>query len=220
VLWGTGLIVFGMLSLLAVITGWSVFQLALLPTLAALFLVGGISTRATRLMIPAGILSGLSVGTVLATLLEGKRTSDAIGGIVVLCLGLSVALILALQAVFATFTHWWPIIPATMLVVIGTTLARRFSWAGRHRRCCWFWSISGLWRCLQSASGCSCGHYSGGVRNIDGTMAQHVGRKLTRLPWLCGPGRPLPPSYMTPNVTGAVTARTKTMQVARLAGLG
>jgi hypothetical protein len=28
------------------------------------------------------------------------------------------------------------------------------------------------------------------------------------------------PSYMIPNVTGAVTARTKTMQVARLAGLG
>ena len=28
------------------------------------------------------------------------------------------------------------------------------------------------------------------------------------------------PSYLTPNVTGAVTARTKTMQVARLAGMG
>jgi hypothetical protein len=119
---GTGLIVCGMLSLLAVITGWSVFQLAVLPTLAALFLVSGLSTRAVRLMIPAGILSGLSVGTVLANLLEGKPTSDAIGGIVVLCLGLGFALSLALQAVFATFTHWWPIIPATILVVIGTTL--------------------------------------------------------------------------------------------------
>lgn len=121
-LWGIGLILFGGLTLIGLVTGWPGFQLAILPTLALVFLIAGISARSGPLMIPAGILTGLSVGTILATALQGKLASDVVGGLVVLSLGLGFALIMALQVIFTTWTHWWPFIPASILVLIGSGL--------------------------------------------------------------------------------------------------
>ncbi len=122
VLWGIGLILFGGLTLVGLVTGWTGVQLGILPTLALVFLLAGISGRSAGLMIPAGILTGLSVGTILARVLEGKLASDVIGGLVVLSLGLGFALIVALQVIFTTWTHWWPFIPASILVLIGAAL--------------------------------------------------------------------------------------------------
>ncbi len=121
-LWGIGLILFGGLTLVGLVTGWSGVQLAILPTLALVFLFAGISGRSPGLMIPAGIFTGLSVGTILATALGGKLASDVVGGLVLLSLGLGFALIVALQVIFTTWTHWWPFIPASILVLIGSAL--------------------------------------------------------------------------------------------------
>lgn len=122
VLWGAGLIILGGLTLLAMLTNWSVLQMAILPFIAALLLVVGIRTRSSGLLVPAGILSGLSVGVILANLLEGKVSEDTIGGVVLVSLGVGFALVIALQALARTFTHWWPLIPAVFLAAIGVAL--------------------------------------------------------------------------------------------------
>lgn len=121
-MWGAGLILLGALTLLALVTGWSVFGLAVLPALAIAFLIGGIARRSFALMVPAGILGGLSVGVVLAYVLEGQLASDAIGGLVTLSLGTGFLLIVALQALFTRTTMSWPYIPAALLILIGAVL--------------------------------------------------------------------------------------------------
>jgi hypothetical protein len=122
IMWGLGLTLFGALALLASVTDAPIAGLAILPTLAVVFLISGILTRSPHLLVPGGILGGLGVGTVLAYALEGRLAPDAIGGLVVLCLGLGFLLIVALQALVAKYTHWWPLVPAGLLMLIGSTL--------------------------------------------------------------------------------------------------
>lgn len=122
VMWGAGLIVVGGLTLLAMITNWSVLGLAILPVVAVFLLVAGFSYRSPGLLVPAGILSGLSIGAVLASLLEGKVPEDTIGGIVLLSLGAGFALVVGLHALAKASIHWWPWIPAVLLSILGVAL--------------------------------------------------------------------------------------------------
>jgi hypothetical protein len=118
-IWGIGLILFGGVTLLAAITSWRSLQTAVWPTLATVFLVAGIHARSALLMIPGGILSGVSSGVVLSELLHGMLTEARLGGIMLLALGVGFMLIMALQALFARHVHRWPIIVATPLLLIG-----------------------------------------------------------------------------------------------------
>lgn len=121
-IWGAGLLLFGALTLLGMLTGWDAFGLAIMPALATLFLVVGIVLRLPGFFIPSGILFGVGAGTILASVLEGQLSGQTIGGIVVGSIGLGFLLIMGLQALFTPPTHWWPLIPGGIMVSIGMAL--------------------------------------------------------------------------------------------------
>jgi hypothetical protein len=121
-IWGTGFLVLGVLTLVEALTGWNTLGLAILPALAAMFLVAGITQRARGLFIPSGILFGVGVGTILADVLGDQISGQATGGIVVGSIGLGFLLIMGLQALFTPPADWWPLIPAAIMVFIGAAL--------------------------------------------------------------------------------------------------
>lgn len=96
----------------------------ILPALAVIFLAWGISTRRAALMVPAGIFIGLSIGTwlMLSDWVTRNASDEAQGGIFLLAFAAGWASISALTAIFTEETHWWPLIPAGIMALIGTAL--------------------------------------------------------------------------------------------------
>ena len=96
----------------------------ILPTLGAIFLAWSITTRRAGLMVPAGIFIGLSIGTWLVTSdwITRNLGGEAIGGVFLLAFALGWASITVLTRVFTNELRWWPLIPATVLALIGTAL--------------------------------------------------------------------------------------------------
>jgi hypothetical protein len=91
-----------------------------LPGLGLLFLVWGIVTRTSGLLVPGGILTGIGTGVYLmnALPLEG----DAEPGVFLLSFGGGFALITLLSAIFTEEIHWWALIPGGILATIGGAL--------------------------------------------------------------------------------------------------
>jgi hypothetical protein len=85
-----------------------------------LFLVWGIVTRTSGLLVPGGILTGIGTGVYLmnALPLEG----DAEPGVFLLSFGGGFALITLLSAIFTEEIHWWALIPGGILATIGGAL--------------------------------------------------------------------------------------------------
>lgn len=96
--------------------------LLVVPALGALFLVWGILTRNGGLMIPGGILSGIGWG---AYAIEGPFAiwqGDSEGGVFLIFLGLGFGLITLVTAVFADKTHWWALIPGSIIAFVGASI--------------------------------------------------------------------------------------------------
>lgn len=91
-----------------------------LPGLGLVFLVWGIVTRSSGLLVPGGILTGIGAGVYLmnALPLEG----DAEPGVFLLSFGGGFILITLLSAIFTRETHWWALIPGGILAAIGGAL--------------------------------------------------------------------------------------------------
>lgn len=85
----------------------------LLP--AVIFLSWGIVVRNPGPMIPGGILTGIGLG---AYLTELNGTMDE-GGLFMFGFAAGWVLITLLSAVFTDETHWWPLIPASIMGLIG-----------------------------------------------------------------------------------------------------
>lgn len=81
--------------------------------LGGVFLAGYFSRRAYGLLIPAGILLGLGVGSVL------QAAFPALEGLNSLGLGLGFLSIFALDWVMTRQERWWPMIPGGILVLVG-----------------------------------------------------------------------------------------------------
>jgi hypothetical protein len=94
----------------------------LLLTLGVVFLAWGIVTRKGGLLIPGSILSGLGTGVVILTRSQAYLQAPADGGVMVTCLALGFAAITLLTALFAERTHWWALIPASVLGLVGSSL--------------------------------------------------------------------------------------------------
>ncbi|MCZ7574143.1 MAG: hypothetical protein M5U01_36805 [Ardenticatenaceae bacterium] len=111
---GGVLILLGLLFLLArfvpTLTPYVVLLIGL--GLFGLFLI----TQAYGALIPAGIVTGIGVGIVLAS----RSGGDAGGAAFMLSLGAGFLAIWVLGLLFRVpENHWWPLIPGSILILVG-----------------------------------------------------------------------------------------------------
>lgn len=124
---GLILILGGAMALLAqfVPDSWGMsFGLFILLGLGLAFIAAGIATREAGWFIPGGILTGIGAGVALvdgplARLIPAGVMPGDEGGLFMLAFGGGWFLITLLTAVFSDETHWWPIIPGVIMVLIG-----------------------------------------------------------------------------------------------------
>ena len=115
---GAVLIILGVGLLVGPLTGWH-FAWLVLPGLAAIFLTWGLFTRAIGPLIPGGILAGLATGILLTQAAPGVVATPASGALFLLCFAGGWALISLLSIVTTTGFQWWPLIPGTILALVG-----------------------------------------------------------------------------------------------------
>ena len=108
---GLSLIILGISILLAqyFAFGPGVF----LTMLALVFLIPYTLTHSYSLLIPGCVLAGIGLGLLFGRALARPDTAVAIG------LGLSFIVIYIVQAFIAGESHWWPLIPGGILVLVG-----------------------------------------------------------------------------------------------------
>jgi hypothetical protein len=107
---GLVLIVIGIFFLLAQYFEFGPGLFVLL--LGTAFLFAYAFTRAYGLLIPGCILAGIGVGLLF------ERTMNS-GVTISLGLGLGFIAIFVVQKIFGKASHWWPLIPGGVLVIVG-----------------------------------------------------------------------------------------------------
>lgn len=87
--------------------------------LGLFFIVWGAANRNAGLLIPGGILTGLSMGIFLV---EDVNLIPEVyqGGVFLLALAAGFALITLLTRIFTTCVHWWALIVAGVLTLVGS----------------------------------------------------------------------------------------------------
>jgi hypothetical protein len=94
--------------------GWWV-----LPAVALVCLVAGVATRKAGLLIPGSLLAGLSlgVGGVLYPFQAAGEPTQ--GAYVLVTLAAGFAFITPLTALVTGRAHWWALVPAAVLALVG-----------------------------------------------------------------------------------------------------
>lgn len=119
---GLILIAIGLLFLIGQFVNLENLGLLFLPGLGGLFLLWGILTRQAGLMIPGGIISGIGWGAyAISGPISLPQGMDE-GGLFMIIFGLGFASITLFSALFAKETHWWALIPASIIAVIGAAI--------------------------------------------------------------------------------------------------
>lgn len=117
---GLALIIFGLIALVAQFVDiGETLGLLIVPTLGLIFLVWGLITRQSGLLIPGGILSGIGAGTLLITGPFESANGDVQGGVFMLAFALGWFLIPILSLIFTRDNHWWAVIPGAIMAIIG-----------------------------------------------------------------------------------------------------
>ncbi len=117
---GAVMIAIGSMLFVAQIVKDERIGLLLLPALGLLFIVMGIGTRNSGVMVPGGILSGLGCGLLLVS--TGAFNEMTSGAIVLLSLALGFIAIIPLVAIATRKIEWWPLIPGGIMGVLGGAL--------------------------------------------------------------------------------------------------
>jgi hypothetical protein len=79
----------------------------------SVFVVGYLVTRNYGLLIPGGILLGIGLGAIGSDALVG------LGDLAVIGLGLGFVFIYVVALIYQGRSHWWPLIPGGILIVVG-----------------------------------------------------------------------------------------------------
>ncbi|MBP8949601.1 MAG: hypothetical protein KBG73_12235 [Candidatus Promineofilum sp.] len=100
------------------------FGLLVLLGLGLSFIFAGLLTREAGWFIPGGILTGIGVGIALvdgplARLIPAGLLPGDEGGLFMLAFAGGWFLISVLTALFSDGTHWWPLIPGGIMLLIG-----------------------------------------------------------------------------------------------------
>ncbi len=123
---GVILIVIGLFALVAQFVDMSNFGnigIYFMAALGAIFLLWGILTREAGLIIPGGIISGIGWGIALVAGPFADATEASEGGIFMLAFAAGWFAITILTAVFTKETHWWALIPGSIMALIGLAIA-------------------------------------------------------------------------------------------------
>ncbi|HTP08373.1 MAG TPA: hypothetical protein VMP08_08990 [Anaerolineae bacterium] len=119
---GTLLVAIGLLVLLAQSIQTDMLGLLFLPALGGLFLVAGIVGRQAGFIIPGGILTGIGLGAIFTQSPALAATETAQGGVFFIGFALGWFLITILSKLFTHETQWWPLIPGTIMMLVGGAL--------------------------------------------------------------------------------------------------
>jgi hypothetical protein len=119
---GIAIIALGVISLAAQLGVPVADGFLILPALAGIFLVWGLLTRTFGLIIPGGILSGVALGAYLVEGPLGGSAELVAGGVFLLAFSLGWALIAALSLYTARSFQWWPLVPGSIMAVIGALM--------------------------------------------------------------------------------------------------
>lgn len=117
---GVVLIVLGVLFLLGQFIQVAWYGQLVLGVLAVGFLAAGLWLRNGGLLVPGGILGGISLGVASQNLLTDV-SDERQAGIFLLCFATGWVLITLLSLVIAN-VQWWPLIPGGILAFIGAAL--------------------------------------------------------------------------------------------------
>jgi hypothetical protein len=96
--------------------------LFVVPAIGIILLVWGVLTREAGPIIPGGIMSGIGLGILLIAGPFDFVSGENEGGVFMLSFALGWVLITVLTAVFTEETHWWALIPAAIMGLVGGTI--------------------------------------------------------------------------------------------------
>jgi hypothetical protein len=119
---GALLVAIGLLVLLVQNVQAETLGFLFLPALGGLFLVAGIVGRQAGFIIPGGILTGIGLGAIFTQSPQLAANETAQGGVFFLGFALGWFLITVLSLLFTHHTQWWPLIPGTIMALIGGAL--------------------------------------------------------------------------------------------------
>lgn len=92
----------------------------LLTLIGGLFLAAYFGTRSYFLLVLGGIIGGLGVG------MFGERRAFAVHEYTEIGLGAGFALIFLIRLAYERKSHWWPLVPALVLFLLGFHAWREF----------------------------------------------------------------------------------------------
>ncbi len=84
-----------------------------LVLLGLVFLIPYVLTRSYGMLIPGCILAGIGIGLIFDRPPLGTTVAVPIG------LGLGFLAIFVVQLIMARSSHWWPLVPGSILVLVG-----------------------------------------------------------------------------------------------------
>ncbi len=90
-----------------------------LAALGLFFILWGATTRKHGLLIPGGILSGLSLGVFLVEDVPGLIPEYYQSGVILFCLAAGFTLVFVLTQLFTVQKSWWALIVSGGLVLFG-----------------------------------------------------------------------------------------------------
>ena len=96
--------------------------LLFLPALGVIFLVWGTISKKVGLIIPGGILSGIGAGAILVEGPFANLPGEATAGVFMVAFAAGWLLIPLFAAMIDGKFHWWPLIPAAFMAIIGAAL--------------------------------------------------------------------------------------------------
>jgi hypothetical protein len=119
---GVAIIALGLVALASQLGVPQALGFLIPPALAGIFLAWGLLSRTFGLIIPGGILSGVSLGIFLTQGPFAGVAEPVTGGVFLLAFSLGWVLIALLSPYTAGSFQWWPLVPAAILAAIGALL--------------------------------------------------------------------------------------------------
>jgi hypothetical protein len=117
---GVALILLGLVFLAGQLYDLPSFGQLFIPVLGLVFLVWGIFTRSSGLLIPGGILAGIGTGVYLMQTLPLEDSAE--GGVFLVSFGAGFGLITLLSLLFTPEKHWWALWPGGIMGLVGAML--------------------------------------------------------------------------------------------------